>query len=111
MRIVRFTIENFKGIKSTTLDLDVDPPGNVITLIGLNESGKTTVLEALSHFVAADQETTSIVQTVAAQQPPQELIPKARKSNFTGDISIEAEVAFDDDDVRALGSGLIRATM
>ena len=46
MRFIRFDIQNFKGIKSATLDL-VPAGANVFTLIGLNESGKTTILEAL----------------------------------------------------------------
>lgn len=76
MKILKFNIKNFKGIKSTSLDLEADPPGNVVTLIGLNESGKTTVLEALSNFVAADKDTSSIVRTVSARQRPKDLIPK-----------------------------------
>lgn len=53
-KIKSFYIENFKGIEATNISISdrIDTP--IITLIGLNESGKTTVLEALSHFVSGD---------------------------------------------------------
>jgi ABC-type Na+ transport system ATPase subunit NatA len=95
-------IENFKGIKTAGVDFAADPPGNIITLIGLNESGKTTVLEAISHFVSVDEATSSIVETVASQQRPIDLIPKSKKSNFTGEISIRAKLSLDDEDKDSL---------
>jgi predicted ATPase len=102
MKITRFRIENFKGIQTAEIEISTVAPGNVITLIGLNESGKTTILEALSHFVSVDADTTRIVNTVAPKQRPVDLIPKSRKSNFTGDISIHAFLELDDEDVSAL---------
>lgn len=50
MRYELFRIENFKGIKSTSLDLTSLTGVNVFPLVGLNESGKTTVLEAIHSF-------------------------------------------------------------
>ena len=46
MRYTQFRIENYKGIEQLTLRLT----GDVTTLIGLNESGKTTILEAIYCF-------------------------------------------------------------
>jgi recombinational DNA repair ATPase RecF len=46
VRYKQFTFENFKGIEKMTLSLD----GDVTTLIGLNESGKITILEAIFCF-------------------------------------------------------------
>lgn len=43
MRYRAFHFENYKGIESMDLALT----GDVTTLIGLNESGKTTILEAI----------------------------------------------------------------
>lgn len=50
MRYTSFEIENFKGIRSLRLDLDSTPKSQVYTLVGLNESGKTTILEAIDYF-------------------------------------------------------------
>lgn len=102
MKIAKFNISNFKGIKQSSVEITSRSPGNIVTLIGLNESGKTTVLEAISNFVSVDEDTFSIVQTISPDQKPIDLIPKSKKSNFTGQISIEAIVELEDDDIDAL---------
>ena len=50
MEYVSFEITNFKGIDHVKVDLDRHPVGPVCYFVGLNESGKTTVLEAISYF-------------------------------------------------------------
>lgn len=50
MRYKSFHIENFKGIKSATINLKTHEVTSV-ALIGLNESGKTTILQAI-HILA-----------------------------------------------------------
>jgi predicted ATP-dependent endonuclease of OLD family len=50
MKHTFFEIRNFKGIKRIRLEFDKKPSGNVYTLVGLNESGKTTILEAMHFF-------------------------------------------------------------
>ncbi|EJM99568.1 AAA family ATPase [Phyllobacterium sp. YR531] len=102
MRIVKFDIRNFKGIAHTSIDLSNGTPGNVTTLVGLNESGKTTILEALSHFVTEDKITANLVETVYKKTSLQNIIPKEQKSAFTGHIKIEATVEIDDSDIEAL---------
>jgi predicted ATP-dependent endonuclease of OLD family len=102
MRLTKLAITNFKGIQSAEIEIATVAPGNVVTLIGLNESGKTTVLEAMSHFVSVDPDTSSIVNTVAPKQRPVDLIPKAKESNFSGEIRIQAFLDLDDEDVAAL---------
>jgi ABC-type Na+ transport system ATPase subunit NatA len=106
MKLLRFKIENFKGIKKTTIGLADRPPGNVITLIGLNESGKTTILEALSYFLSEDESTASLVRTVQARQSAAELVHKSEIGIFTGKIVIEAFIELDDDDVQSIVSRL-----
>ena len=44
MKYKSFTIENYKGIKDITLDLN---RSNLYCFIGINESGKTTLLDAI----------------------------------------------------------------
>ena len=50
MRYKSFRIQNFKGIKDTTIGLESALGVGVFALVGLNESGKTTILEAIDKF-------------------------------------------------------------
>ena len=103
MKINKFDIHNFKGISKATIHLADETPGNICTLIGLNESGKTTILEAISHFVTEDTDTSSLVETVHQKASMQDLIPKDKKAAFTGSVIIKALVSLEVDDVSALG--------
>ncbi|MBL0849098.1 MAG: hypothetical protein EU981_03335 [Candidatus Liberibacter ctenarytainae] len=67
MQIHSIRIQNYKGIQDTTIYLQEK---SVIPLIGLNESGKTTILEAISllpqivdRINGKEELTTSIFQT------------------------------------------------
>lgn len=104
MQINRFEIENFKGIENTTINLRDEVPGNVVTLIGLNESGKTTILEAISSFLTEDKETTLLVSTVQPGLNTQDLIPKHHKAAFTGASIIRAVCTLEDSDIASLTS-------
>jgi predicted ATPase len=87
MRYTKFTIKNYKGIKNLELDLDLQPDHKIYTLVGLNESGKTTILEAINDFefeVPMDQRHL--------------LIPKSSAGGFTGEINIKAELLFTEQD-------------
>jgi len=50
MKFTYFKFKNFKGIEDQTLDLSKSGGSNIYTLVGLNESGKTTILEAINFF-------------------------------------------------------------
>lgn len=90
MRYSQFKIRNFKGIKDITLDLDKNQ-SKVFTLVGLNESGKTTVLEALNLF-----------QEDYSEDERHLLIPKSLKDNFSDFISVEATLALDEQDEKEI---------
>ncbi|SFK69800.1 AAA family ATPase [Lysobacter sp. cf310] len=100
MRFVRFKINNFKGIKSAELNL-VPAGNNVFTLIGLNESGKTTVLEAIDDFGANSEGTEALYGAERASEHAS-FVPKHLKANFTGDVTIEALLRFDDGEIDAV---------
>jgi predicted ATP-binding protein involved in virulence len=102
-------VRNFKGIANTTIHLDEEVPGNIITLVGLNESGKTTILEALSNFFSADAETAKFIGTINKNQKQTntDFIPKDQKASFSGRISISAELCLEDRDVRQLAAHLL----
>ncbi len=98
MKIKEFIIRNFKGIKKAKVELT----GDVITLIGINESGKTTILEAISNYISTDKNTNELVNTVHKASSLQEIIPISKKAAFSDVVSIKATVELDDDDVMKL---------
>lgn len=102
MKLKRFEIQNFKGIKKTVISLDESPSGNIVTLVGLNESGKTTILEALSYFITEDEATASLVKTIQVRQSPAELVHKTEIGIFTGKIVIEAIIDLEDNNVNTI---------
>ena len=76
MRFKRFVLKNFRGVKHTTLDLGTSPASNINVLVGLNESGKTTVLDGIYHFMSnpnllatAPSETQRTASTYQAMLP------------------------------------------
>ena len=102
MHYTYFSIENFKGIRS--LRLDLAQSGRIHTLVGLNESGKTTILEAIDLFTGGSEELDP--QELAGRIRPEEndLVPIAQRANFNGQIRIEAGIHLDPEDVTALVS-------
>lgn len=100
--ITKFTIRNFKGIEEVELDLDGRMNCPVMTLIGLNESGKTTILEALSHFVSGDRSVSELFEGPHAKASGVRLIPINKKAAFSSKVEIEASVELDDEDLRAV---------
>lgn len=105
MRYTYFRIKNFKGIEDAQLDLASPPSGKVFTLVGLNESGKTTLLEAIDSW--AYREGVATFGASGYRKPdPHDLIPITKRANFNGSIEIEAGVELDQEDLRALASQL-----
>lgn len=95
------TLKNFKGIGEVTLAFGKKGAPPVNTLIGLNESGKTTILEGLSHFVTGDSAVSGLFAETRSKADIAALIPVNRKANFTGQVSITAVINLDDDDYAA----------
>lgn len=91
MRYTNFHIKTFKGIKDLKFDLKANPDFNITTLVGLNESGKTTVLEAIN-----------FLQEGASKEHAHKLIPREKSSNFTGHVVVEGTLTLDDDDQKKL---------
>ena len=89
-----FLIRHFKGIDKATLDLRPRGAG-IFAIIGLNESGKTTIFEALSTFEFGDEPTGALFAAAGDKSKRITFIPKHRKANYTGEIGIVATVDFD----------------
>lgn len=102
MRFTKFRIKNYKGIKDAEVSLNQLGQGKVFTLVGLNECGKTTVLEAINSF-SPDLSAEPLYQNdVFRKVEHRDLVPKHRKDNFTGTVVIEALIDFSDDDLEAI---------
>lgn len=87
MQYKKFIIKNYKGIQDLTIDLSKRPNCKIYTFVGLNESGKTTILEAIN-----------VVNKGFSTSEAHRLIPKQFKANFTGEVSVEAWVEVDEED-------------
>jgi predicted ATP-dependent endonuclease of OLD family len=108
MRYTSFYITNFKGIQDLTLDLDGSPASKVAILVGLNESGKTTIMEALSFFYENIRDTNEKHLTLHPSGiiDKHSLIPKNRKDNFTDETSIAAFIELDEKELESLNKVL-----
>ena len=90
MYYTSFRIQNFKGIKDTTIKLAEQSKAGVFAFVGLNESGKTTILEAI-HSFSPDLATSEVVGGEGKTGVPfKDRVPRHLISNFTGDVSITA---------------------
>lgn len=106
MRYKSFRIRNFKGIKDTKVDLSSLTGANVFSLVGLNESGKTTLLEAI-HSFSPDYRTSQIISQDYAGDDFEKLVPRHEYSLFNGDISVESELIVAEEDKRFIARHLI----
>lgn len=101
MKYTNFKIANYKGIKDLSLDLDIQPNHKIYTLVGLNESGKTTILEAINDF-----------ETEVPKEKRHLLIPKSAAGGFYGETSIKATLVLSEEDkekIKKFINGKIKA--
>lgn len=103
MRYERFRIRNFKGIKDASVDLRSIASANVFAFVGLNESGKTTLLEAIHSFLP-DYLSRSVIKSQMGNEKElaQSRVPRHKLANFTGDVSVEAVVSLSEGDEQAI---------
>jgi len=102
----QFRIKNFKGIKDATIKLGSSDGAGVFTFVGLNESGKTTVLEAI-HSFSPDRATSQLVGGDDDSGVPYvDRVPRHLISNFTGDVSVSATLSLTESDVADICSAI-----
>ncbi|BAY15831.1 DNA replication and repair protein RecF [Anabaenopsis circularis NIES-21] len=108
MRYIAFTISNFKGIQNLKLNLDANPASKIFIFVGLNESGKTTIMEALSFFYEniRDINESDLTLHPSGIIDKHSLIPKNRKDNFTDSTVIKAELELEEKDITFLAEVL-----
>lgn len=106
MRYKSFRIRNFKGIKDTVVKLRSVGGAGVFAFVGLNESGKTTVLEAI-HSFSPDSATSELLSGSAQTGVPfKKRVPRHQISYFTGEISVEATLELTELDKSAILTSL-----
>jgi hypothetical protein len=104
MRHTYFEIFNFKGIESARLDLSSTPQGRIYTLVGLNESGKTTVLEALKFLSYRTEDLDPLDILGYSVDEVHELIPIGKRANFNDSVRVNIGYEADDEDRIAIQS-------
>ena len=104
MRYTKFRFQNFKGIE----DLSIDVTGDVTTLVGLNESGKTTILEAICCFEYGSEDLQVINPGFETLRDPEQWIPISKRANFNDTIQITATVELDQDDKLAYRKHMLK---
>ena len=98
---------NFKGIKDTTVSLKTVAGASVFAFVGLNESGKTTILEAI-HSFAPDEATSEILGGDEKLGVPfKERVPRHLLSEFTGDVSITATLEVEPSEQKKICKALL----
>lgn len=86
-----FKIQNFKGINEIEIDLENN---RIITLVGLNESGKTTIMEAIESFFLMIKGNNPEITKLNEFRP--------KGIDFTGSIMVEGTLSFDNSDVKKI---------
>lgn len=102
MKFTEFLIKNFKGIENIKVKLDKSPEANIYTLVGLNESGKTTILEAINFFNPNDKGLSALELPGATIKDYNILIPISRRDNFNDTILIEVTLSLDKEDYKKI---------
>lgn len=110
MNITGFEISQFKGVRNAIIRFSDNDIARVHTFVGLNESGKTTLLEAM-HSFSPDAETELVVKSAKnLDEQREQWVPRDKISIFTGEVSITANVQATDDDWHLFKSKLENAT-
>jgi len=104
MEFKSFSIENFRGVQKVYIDFTATPSSHVYALVGLNESGKTTILEAINHFTyKKENESLEPLDLPGyAISDVHSLIPIAQQSNFNGKIVFTSELLLNESDRESL---------
>lgn len=111
MKFTYFKFKNFKGIEDEKLDLSKKPESNIYTLVGLNESGKTTILEAINFF-KYKPENLDVLELKEYNVPDiHNLIPINKRDNFNDTIVIEAGLELGDEDIEKIKKEFLKSDL
>lgn len=71
--------------------MDQKPAVSILTFVGLNESGKSSILEAIN-----------LLNKQVPDSEAHQLIHKSKKSNYTGEVKISAHMELDTEDKKRI---------
>lgn len=108
MKYLYFEIENFKGIEKIKLELNKSPEQKVFTLVGLNESGKTTILEAINFFSYGSEKMEPVKLNNYAVNNYHSLIPMSKRDNFNGKVKVAVRIQPSPADEKAIRAFAIK---
>lgn len=108
MKFSHFRFKNFKGIEEQTLDLTKSSESNIFTLVGLNESGKTTILEAINYFAFKPESLDVLGIKDVHEGDIHNLIPINKRDNFNDYILIEAGLELNDEEIQNIKELLLK---
>jgi len=111
MKYEKFIIKNFKGVEDVEINLNRSPDANIYSLIGLNESGKTTILEAINLFTPKNEGLNALDLPGATIEDYNNLIPISKRDNFNGTVSLEVDISIDDEDFKSISQFTRRKTV
>lgn len=93
-----FEVTNFRGIQQLKLDLGIYPKSKIFTLVGLNESGKSTILEAINFFHYKKSDLESLELKGYKINDIHNLVPISKRSNFNEPIILKVGLTLDEED-------------
>ncbi|MGQ2920913.1 MAG: ATP-dependent nuclease [Hydrogenophaga sp.] len=97
-----FEIMNFRGIAEAKIDIAKRPRSRIVTLVGLNESGKTTILEAINHLAPSAETLDELEIPGQKIKDIHSLIPISKRSNFNENIKFKFELTLDETDIKTI---------
>ncbi|MDD5360562.1 MAG: AAA family ATPase [Ignavibacteria bacterium] len=106
MEFTYFEIKNFKGIENIRLNLSDSPKQKIYTLVGLNESGKTTILEAINMVKYKSENLDPLELKGYNIENIHDLIPINKRDNFNDSILIEIGLSLNADDEKFISDKL-----
>lgn len=86
MKYTGFNVKNYKGVIDEDIELG-SGEGGVYTCVGINESGKTTILDGIE-----------LLNKKVSKGLAHTFIPKSRKHNFSGAIEVSANILLNEQD-------------
>ncbi|RZF64293.1 hypothetical protein EWE75_12160 [Sphingomonas populi] len=96
-KLISVRIKNFKGIDNILLTVEGGKsPGRFVTLVGLNESGKTSIIEAIALSVLQDPDTADLLTATSTNIDMHDVVPKHHSAGFTGNFEIDVTIDFSD---------------